>query len=237
MRPHFASYSRKHSTCSPAYSPELVALLTSGISRTTKPLQRHHLTSPPGLPGRANSDSDDAVLLGPLSNRREYNIRWRFFKNEWKKVYPPLHVSTQHPTSSISMDISSDPPLKFGFQDTAILQELLALAGSPSASPDPPGKQRRSQRIHNTTDANPFDGSLPLRWLRRRYQALLGRLPLLIPRPSSRDNSKRTYDVQLADNAITASRPHPPRLRYVDVDDLPWISDVDLTIPSGKRRK
>lgn len=177
------------------------------------------------------------MLLGPLSKRREYNIRWRFFKSEWKKVYPPLHVSLQHPTYQSNTRIPPNHPLSFGFQNTVTLQELLALAGSPSTLPDPPSKQRRLQQVQRTSDTNPLDGNLPLRWLRRRYQALLGRVPLLIHRSLPQDNSKRTYDVQLADNAITASRPHSSRLRVVDAKDVTWISDVHLTVQSGKRSR
>ncbi|KAF8560203.1 hypothetical protein OG21DRAFT_1502537, partial [Imleria badia] len=228
---------RKERTRSPAYSPELATLLTSGISRTTRALQKHHLVSPPGLPERAKTNSQDAMLLGPLSRRREYNIRWRFFKNEWKKVYPPLQISLHHPANRSNTDSLSNPPLNFGFQNALTLQELLALAGSPSRLPDPPRKQRRLHRIQETSDTNPFDANLSVRWLRRRYQALLSRVPLLVPRPSPQDNFKYTYDVQLADNAITSSRPQPSRLRVVDADDVSWINDVHLTVQSGRRRR
>lgn len=228
---------RKEKTCSPTYSPELVALLTSGISRTTRPLQKHQLVSPPGLRGHAKSDFEDTTLLGPPSRRREHNIRCRFFRNEWKKVYPPLQVSLQHPANHTNTHIPSHPPLNFGFQNVITLQELLALGGSPSRLPEPPSKQRR-QRIQKKSDANPFDGDLSVRWLRRRYQALLGRVPLLIPRsPLPQDSFKRTYDVQLASNAITTSRPHPSRLRFVDTEDVSWISDINHIVRSGRRRE
>ncbi|KAH0838166.1 hypothetical protein J3R83DRAFT_6417 [Lanmaoa asiatica] len=228
---------RKETTRSPAYTPELASLLTSGISHTTRALQKHHFVSPPGLLGRAKANFEDTALLGPLSRRREYNIRWRFFKSEWKKVYPPLQVSLQHPGNQSNTHIFSNHPLNFGFQNAVTFQELLALAGSPSSLPDPPSKQRRLQRINETSEINPFDGSLPVRWLRRRYQALLGRVPLLIPRPLPQDNFRRTHDVQLADNAITTPKPHPSRLRLVDAKDVSWISDVHLTVQSGRRRR
>ncbi|KAG6381026.1 hypothetical protein JVT61DRAFT_5421 [Boletus reticuloceps] len=191
-------HSRKENICSPAYSPELATLLTSGISRTTKALQKHHLISPPGLPARAKSNNEDAVLLGPLSRRREYNIRWRFFRSECNKVYPPLQISPQHPANHTNTHFLSGPPVSFGFQNAAALQELVALAGSPSRSLTLRASKRQ-QRIQDLFDTNPFDGGLPVRWLRRRYQALLGRIPLLVPRLSPDANCKRTYDVQLAD--------------------------------------
>lgn len=156
---------------------------------------------------------------------------------EWKKVYPPLQLSPRLPANHTNMHTFSDPPVIFGFQNAVILQELLALAGSPSNSPDPPTKQRRLQQTQIASNANPFDGGLPLRWLRRRYQALLGRVPLLVPRTSPQDNFKRTYDVQLADNAMTTSRPHSSRLRVVGAEDVSWISDAHLTVQSGRRRR
>lgn len=234
--PHSPINPQREKTCSPAYSPELVALLTSGISRVTRPLQRHQLVSPPGLQGRANSDFKDTVLLGPPSRRREYNIRWRFFKNEWKKVYPPLQVSLQQPANHTNTHIFPNPSLGFGFQSTVTLRELLALGGSPSRSPEPPNKQRR-QEAQRTSDTNPFDGGLSARWLQRRYQALLGRVPLLTPRPMPQDNFKRVYDVQLADIAITTSRLHASRLRFVDTEDVSWTSDINPIVQSGRRRE
>jgi len=177
------------------------------------------------------------MLLGRLSKRREYNIRWRFFKREWKKVYPPLQLSPQPPADHTNTHTLSDPPVISGFQNAVILQELLALAGSLSRLPDLPIKQSRLQQTQITSDTNPFDGRLPLRWLRRRYQALLGRVPLLVPRFSPQDNFKRSYDVQLPDNAMTTSRPHSSRFRVADAEDVSWISDVHLTVQSGRRRR
>lgn len=178
------------------------------------------------------------MLLGPLSRRREHNIRWRFFESEWKKVYPPLQISPCHPADHTNALVYSNPPVDFGFQNTVVLKELLALAGSPSRSPEHAGRQKKVQRTQKPSDTNPFDGSLPVRWLRRRYQALLGRVPLLIPQSSSQNNNfKRTYDVQLADNAMTTSKPHSSRLRVVDAEDISWISDVHPTVRSGRHRK
>ncbi|KAJ6627104.1 hypothetical protein B0H10DRAFT_1780292, partial [Mycena sp. CBHHK59/15] len=76
----------------PVYSAELKALLMSPHSRTTRPLSQKELDFPTTLPARANPASDDAWLLGPLSKRRETNIRWRYFVAEWKKVRTPLQV-------------------------------------------------------------------------------------------------------------------------------------------------
>lgn len=125
----------------------------------------------------------------------------------------------------------------FGFQNVVTLKELLALAGSRSRSPDPPSKQRGLHRFQQTSDTNPFDANLSVRWLRRRYQALLGKVPLLVLRPSPQDNVKYTHDVQLADNALTTSKPQSSQLRVVDAEDASWISDVHLIVQSGRRRR
>lgn len=174
-------------------------------------------------------DPEDRVLLGSLSKRREHNIRWRFFQNEWKKVYPPLAVPRQHPAHHTNLHTPPRAPLNFGDQSFSPLQDLLVLAGLPS--PDP------SSKGGNQQGASPFDGGLPVRWLRRRYQALLGRIPLLIARPSPPDNSKCTYDVLLAKNAISTSKPHPSRLRFVDVENVLWMSDINPIVQSNRHRK
>ncbi|KAF8846208.1 hypothetical protein BDN67DRAFT_918414 [Paxillus ammoniavirescens] len=227
----------KDKSVPPIYSPELTTLLTSGNSRRTKPLEKQHLVFPPRLPGRAKPDSEEAALLGPLSRRREFNIRWRYFKTEWKRVYPPLGVSEQHPTTDQGTNTFSMRPRNIGFQDTAVLQELLELAGSPSKSPGLTHRQRTQQESEEALDSSPFDGKLSARWLRRRYQALLGRLPLLTLRPPKDDRSKPVYDVLLADSAMTPSRPHTSRLRVVDTGDMSWICDVQLPDSFKGRRR
>ncbi|KAF9229100.1 hypothetical protein BS17DRAFT_823757 [Gyrodon lividus] len=221
----------------PRYSTELTTLLTSGKSRRTKPLEKQHLIFPPRLPGRAKLDSEEAALLGPLSKRREFNMRWRYFKTEWKRVYPPLQVSEYPLAADQDTDAFSTRPRNIGFQDTAVLGELLELAGSPSKSPGLTQKQKMRRESKETLDSSSFDGKLPARWLRRRYQALLGRLPFLTPRPTRGDRPKPVYDVLLADSAITPSRPHTSRLRVVDTADMPWICDVQLPDGSQGRRR
>ncbi|KAH7910694.1 hypothetical protein BJ138DRAFT_982405, partial [Hygrophoropsis aurantiaca] len=174
----------KESSRPPVYSPELAALLTSGLSRRTKPLSPKDLSFPPTLPERANPMSEEAALLGPFSKRREVNIRWRYFTKEWKKILPPLKISLEEHSLVEEAGIVKEPasPIDLrgiGFHDTNVLEEVLYLAGRPWE------RQQRTRRLkHNSNEStspviSPFDGHLPKRWLQRRYQELLGRLPIL----------------------------------------------------------
>ncbi|KIK48437.1 hypothetical protein CY34DRAFT_20834 [Suillus luteus UH-Slu-Lm8-n1] len=151
----------KESSRPPAYSQELAALLTSGFSRKKKPLILDDLSFPPILPERADPNSSDALILGPFSKRREVNARWKYFKQEWKKVLPPLQISVS-PSQEVGDEGSelgaSAAVRKIGFDGTVVLEELVHL----------------TTKSENTSGASP-----PRRWLRRRYQELLGRLPIL----------------------------------------------------------
>ncbi|KZT52551.1 hypothetical protein CALCODRAFT_87392 [Calocera cornea HHB12733] len=73
----------------PRYPPLLMHLLTSqGASE--QPTDPRKISRPPTLPARADPTSEDAHLFGPLSKRREKNIRWRYFGGLIKAVYVPL---------------------------------------------------------------------------------------------------------------------------------------------------
>ncbi|KAH7885951.1 hypothetical protein F5I97DRAFT_1876572 [Phlebopus sp. FC_14] len=222
----------KESSHPPVYSPELAALLTSSPSRKTKALHTRELQFPPTLPERAKPGSGMALALGPLSKRREINTRWRYFTAEWKKVYPPLEVSVSVRERQEHESMSS-PPRAIGFENTSLLQELLDLAGTPW---DPSHPTRRQNKSEDTSTAqqngSPFDGRLPVRWLRRRYQELLGRLPVLVYCMSKSPSPRGVYEVTLPRSAILPSRPHSTRLRTVDEEDMLWLRAL-----SGTKRK
>ncbi|KAI0271429.1 hypothetical protein BC834DRAFT_966913 [Gloeopeniophorella convolvens] len=127
----------------PVYSPELAALLVSDLARPAgRTLKQHHLDKPPTLPPRADPSSAEARLFGPLSKRREVNLRWRFFADQWKRLYPPLEVSVRSRgarQSSSQEDAISDARIRpVGMQTAELLDELQALAGPVSQrSPHP----------------------------------------------------------------------------------------------------
>jgi hypothetical protein len=137
----------------PVYSPELSALLLSAHSRTTKSLPKTALTTS-RLPARADPLSDEARLLGPLSKRREVNLRWRFFTDEWKKVIPPLQLTckealstgkgVQEPSSTESLARLGLRPV--GMQGLGVLEHVEHLARPPPAT-----LTRRERRALGTT--------------------------------------------------------------------------------------
>ncbi|KAG5647568.1 hypothetical protein DXG03_008921 [Asterophora parasitica] len=194
----------------PVYSPEMKALLTSSQSRKNKPLALQFLDFPPTLPARANPTSEDARLLGPFSKRREVNIRWRYFAAEWKKVRPPLHVVTEDSSSSGTHQGTSQTEILragirgMGFQGHGVFDDAEARAGPPEVSK--PLTRREGLRDAANVDvdvAPPLKSQHPSRWLRRRYQSLLRRIPVLTYSSHS-DKCGETlgkYSVSLSPNA------------------------------------
>ncbi|THH09196.1 hypothetical protein EW145_g2189 [Phellinidium pouzarii] len=215
----------------PVYSPELTALLTSLFSRTGKALKPSHLETPPTLPTRADPASEEARYLGPFSKRREVNIRWRYFTVQSKNILPPLQVSIPHIEEPEGNLESDGEVLRGGFQDTGLLDMVEGLTGSMKHPPKPRRERTAAASSANVVlreDSHSLHGDLstvvlPTRFLRRRHQQLLGRLPLLT---YNRDykKGKGKYEVSLPKRAVS------PRLRYasapkamIDADNLAWF--------------
>jgi hypothetical protein len=158
----------------PVYTPELRALLTSDISRTTKALKQSSLKRPPTLPPQANRSSQEARLYGRLSNLREINIRTRFFKQEVAKVLPPLEVEVQGGRSLKDVGVRGGAAQGLGLRQTV---EALLRSSSPGTAPLT-RRERQFLDPHLTTSETP-QHQPSSRWLRRRYQSLLARLPTL----------------------------------------------------------
>ncbi|KDQ63372.1 hypothetical protein JAAARDRAFT_53595 [Jaapia argillacea MUCL 33604] len=224
----------------PVYSPELTALLTSQPSRTTKPLIPKQLANPPELPARADPNSREAQLLGPFSKRREVNIRWRFFTTQSKRVLPPLQVNVGDETlyGTGSKEAVARIGIRgFGLQGSDALEDVLKIAGTPYRSPVLPRRQRRLLGDHvkasSPSDPSSFDaGKLPARWLRRRYQELLSRIPILTYSPpfstgtvnTSGNPRKGKYEVSLARSVVvTEAWGSAARLPDADDADLVWL--------------
>ncbi|KZO92782.1 hypothetical protein CALVIDRAFT_540667 [Calocera viscosa TUFC12733] len=74
----------------PRYPPILAHLLTNHHHTTDQPVRPKRLESPPSLSPRADPTSEDAHLYGPLSKRRENNIRWRYYGELVNQVHVPL---------------------------------------------------------------------------------------------------------------------------------------------------
>lgn len=206
----------------PVYSSELKALLTSSAARRKKPIDAKNLVSPPTLPTRADPTSEDARLLGPLSKRREVNIRWRYFTAEWQKIRPPLQVVVAGAGVSPG-DISRAQIRGVGFQGTGVFEDVESLAGPLRAAP--PLTRRE-------LDAGKSSGELqsrhPSRWLRRRHQHLLSRLPILTYEPPVEEKGKKRgakYNVSLSSSAgVQSYHRLPGSTPEISSDDeLAWI--------------
>lgn len=174
----------------PVYSPELRTLLTSDISRSTKPLKPSNLDRPPTLPPHFDSSSEEARLFGGLSKRREKNIRQRFFKHEVQKVYPPLEVEVRGGLSIEEVGVRGGAG-----QGLGLLKGVESIIG---ATWKPPRLTRRERQCLTESDTfvQPASGQQhPSRWLRRRYQSLLWRLPILSFKPGRKPGSG-SYSVE-----------------------------------------
>ncbi|KAF9076099.1 hypothetical protein BDP27DRAFT_1210775 [Rhodocollybia butyracea] len=221
----------------PVYSPELAALLTASASRiSSKSLEPHQLEFPPILSPRANPNSEEAQLLGPLSKRLELNTRWRYFTREWKKVLPPLEVTLRKEDGSISTpaDVSSSGSKNIGFQGQRILNSIENIVG-PSTLPAPMPRRERPL----SEDQLPSDRPTrhPSRWLRRRYQDLLGRIPVLLMIPSAHKLQKPVLHIKLSLNSLSlVGRSSAYRRPHLDPVNLAWLERADV-LDQNKRKK
>ncbi|KZS95761.1 hypothetical protein SISNIDRAFT_402160, partial [Sistotremastrum niveocremeum HHB9708] len=171
----------------PVYSAALSALLTSSLSRHPRPLKPAALITPTTLPARADRASEEARLLGPLSLRREVNIRWRFFTDQKTRVNPEPERklgAASEPEKNSEDSIIPEHLRSYGFAEGNIIAQLEALTGSADARPPIPRRERASHSLPpSSSDSNLLTASMPTRWLRRRYRELLGRIPILTAKP------------------------------------------------------
>lgn len=175
----------------PIYPPELKSLLCSDIARTTKALTPKKLVTPPKLPERADPKSEEARLLGPFSKRREVNMRWRFYTTEIKKVLPPLQLQVEEKRAQ-GTTLKTDPDTvnnlgirPIGFQGQGVFEEVARIAGNLVPLMNLPRRERQAQGEGSPpTTGSPHFSSLPRgstlspRFVRRRFQTLLFKLPI-----------------------------------------------------------
>ena len=184
-----------------------------------------YLNFPPILSLRADPSSEEARLLGPLSKRREVNTRWRYFVREWKKVYPPLQVVIRDPSSgaeSTSLeDVHRANLREIGTQGHGLFEEIEKLVGKPLSMRPLTRRERRASEIVDDTDTSTTSVRHPARWLRRRYQRLLGRLPVLVYTRGKNPNTGR-YNVELSAMSLAHDLRTAFRQSEMDGDDLAW---------------
>ncbi|KAF7799322.1 hypothetical protein EIP86_010554 [Pleurotus ostreatoroseus] len=213
----------------PVFSPELTALLTSNHSRES-PLSPSALKKPPLMPERADPTSEDARLLGPLSKRREVNIRWRYFTAQSKKCFPPLQVEVLYPAAGENKEQELRTDREFlddvgirpvGLQGSGVVEDLISSAG-----PDfiiPPQTRRERSASGKQRNANPSEQQPLPRFIRRRYRELLSRMPILTYNPKTKTGGGK-YSVSVAPNVLNAStRYSSSKMPTVDDTYLTWV--------------
>lgn len=125
-----------------------------------------------------------------------------------------------------------------GLQGGGVLEEAQSLAGPAWKPLTTPRRARRGTGSH-TLKEGPFSSALSTRWLRKRYQILLGRVPILTysSKQKNGDNHGPTsrYEVTLPPSAISPStRYGADRLPPIDDGSLSWIQ---LAAEEDKKRK
>lgn len=212
----------------PVFHPLLRELLTKAPSRRTKPAKMDSLINPPKLPDRAiQRDSEEARLVGPFSARREINIRWRYFSEEIRKLYPPLEVFQD---GSQELAHRTHDFTDYGFQHKMV-QHIVDLSGrSRLRNPTIPRRGKRCDILGTPVDVKQRRemSPLPTRWLRRRYRELLHTVPLVSQREGI--NGDLTYDIRQSPNALGEStKTTISRIGNAKVIDLEWITKSQTT--------
>jgi hypothetical protein len=210
----------------PVYSSELRALLTSDISRTTKALKQSSLRRPPTLPPQANRSSQEAQLFGRLSKLRERNIRKRFFKQEVAKIIPPLEVEVQGGRSLEDVGVRGGAAQGLGLRQT-----VEAFVRSSSWGTAPLTRRERQVLGPQPATSEPPQYQPSSRWLRRRYQSLLARLPILTYIGHGRYSVDRSPNF-LGDLYVTGGRLLP----IASPAQVGWHKDA-LTEPKARKSR
>lgn len=219
----------------PLYPKPLQSLLTTSHGMATRPLKKDAWTKAKLLPARADPFSDDAHIFGPFSKRREYNKQKRFFKQEIKKVLPPLEISM-----STTMDASrtgNGESTEVGqrpyhadalpMQDLGLVSEIETLVGRAALAPLT-RKERKAKEaiVVATASILPASTRHPSRWVRRRYRDLLAKLPIMTyrsPTPATKQHSEGTYSVQLSEYSFGRTPASDVTVREIDDTNLAWL--------------
>ncbi len=177
----------------PVYTKELLALLTNGISRTTRALNPKTCETPPKMPDRT---STWAMYNAKPNKRREANARRRYFAAECMKTLPPLGLGDR--PSLLNLGVLDDVHKLVGTQPPPNLtrRERLALEKEGKEMPKPADRY-------------------PSRWMRRRYQELLSRIPIM----------DESLTVTASPVAISTNDRSASRLGDLDGDALAWYTD------------
>lgn len=236
----------------------MAALLAAPASRSSGGrVLSARIDWPPKLPERAKPESADAKLWGPFSKRREVNARWEFFQSEVKKLFPPLQILVEEqlvsgPKTAVESkkDLASLKHLDvrpLPLQDRGVFEEAEALAGPPSRIRTLTRKEKKAlaegqpmtQASQLSTPSGPI---LHSRFVRRRYKALLSRIPILTYTLLKDKNGGRRgekYNISFSP-AATANHTRTATFRFpkADPSDLEWLVHIEAQkkIPSEEER-
>lgn len=114
-------------------------------------------------------------------------------------------------------------------QGSGVFEDLEHLVGTPWGSRT---STRRERMLRDGTSNSLYSfpqRRLPTSWIRRRYQELLGRVPVLTyARKEGSCGSAGKYEVSLASNARAHSQRHTTKREpEIDPVDLTWIQNDD----------
>ena len=166
------------------------------------------------------------------------NLRKRFFVEEWKKVNAPLEVVAERPLQEKgpAQDVLDRAGIRgLGFQGLGLFAHLERMAGK--------------RKVEDEAGTTSTSTKQPSYWLRRRYQMLLGRIPILtgsvrMPKPGKtedapkRDKATISYSVNMADYAVRPSKSRTPdQMPEMTADHLAWYDLAERTTPKSKPGK
>lgn len=169
-------------------------------------------------------------MLGPLSKRLEVNKRWRFYTKEWKKILPPLEVvvrSHEGTERSGTDDIARAGIRSVGLQGHNVFKEIEDVVG-PIDTRRPVTRRERKTLLESGELVSDSTSRHPSRWLRRRYQLLLGRIPSLVYSSDPKRPERGSYSVQLSVHALHPDvRPQAHRRAVLDDSHLAWFQQAE----------
>lgn len=224
------------------------ALLAIPATRSNgKPIHSERIDWPPKLSERAKPDSADAKVWGPLSKRREVNARWGFFLSETQKLFPPFKIVAEerppigsHAPAVYKSDLDTLKQLDLcplPFQEKGVFEEAEAIAGLPTririfTRKEKKVKQDGQPTAHTPSPPIPLGPTLPSRFVRRRYRALLSRVPILTYAfTKSEDSTQKPagrYTVSFTPAALANhTRTLPARYPKADPSDDEWLAHVE----------
>jgi hypothetical protein len=150
----------KPRTRPPLYTPRLQGYLTSQYSYSSgKAPTAQQLKLPPSLPARADPQSEEARLLGPLPLNREANIRWRHFANLRDRLVAPISQPEADELSKLAAQYQKPQQKK---------EE-----GSRTIPDEIKKRLQGYERIHEHQKAWSRPKNITSRFMRRRYEALM----------------------------------------------------------------